>query len=48
MTMTTFRLLLWLKGWVHLADGLALLLSFGFWSPSWTTSYGLWMMDMDN
>lgn len=47
MSMTTFRFLLFIKGFVHIAEGLLLILSLGFFSGAWTTRFGLWMFDMD-
>ena len=47
MSMTTFRCLIWISGFVHIAEGLAHLVSAGFWNPAWTTRFGVWMFDLD-
>lgn len=43
MSMTMFRFLIWVEGFIHLAEGLAQIVSLGFWSPAWTTRFSLWM-----
>jgi hypothetical protein len=47
MPMWKFRLLEWLGGFLYLAQGLAQIVSFGFWLPHWTTAYNLWVCDLD-
>lgn len=46
--MAEFYALLWIEGFIYIAEGLAIIVSFGHWQPSWIARYGYWMMMRDN
>jgi len=39
---------MWLVGLVYIAEGLARLVGFGFWLPSWTTRINFWFFLLDD
>lgn len=46
-SMLRFRFLLWVKGFIHILEGLILVLTLGLVNPRWTTAFGCWMCDID-
>lgn len=43
MNMTKFYATEWISGWIHIAEGIAILISLGFWRPCWSTRYSCWL-----
>ena len=48
MSMRLFRFLLFLSGFIHIAEGLALIVSLGFYAPCWVGKFHVKMfLDWD-